>query len=430
MKYQDCQHMKNKEIKTVVPKLRFPEFGKYNEWKQQELRNIIQEFIVPMRDKPKDLSGEIPWCRIEDFDGVYLSGSKTNQGVTLSCVKNMNLRVYPPYTLLVSCSADLGRCAITLKKLVTNQTFIGLFPKNNEVNILFLYYLMSNSRQRLNSLSSGTTITYLSRQEFERFNIVIPQLEEQQKIADCLSSIDDLITSTVKKIEALKSHKKGLMQRLFPAKGKKVPVIRFSEFQNAGEWKPVQLSQCLLKSPEYGINAPAVPYSDKLPVYLRITDISDDGSFISEQKVSVARKVIENNYLGEGDIVLARTGASVGKSYKYRKKDGRLVFAGFLIRIQPDAQLLNSEFIYQFFHTAQYWKWVNLTSARSGQPGINGSEYSSMPLLLPRNLEEQQKIADCLSSLDDLITALTQKLEAFKTHKKGLMQQLFPDMNE
>ena len=104
-----------------------------------------------------------------------------------------------------------------------------------------------------------------------------------------------------------------------------------------------------MKSPEYGINAPAVPYSDKLPAYLRITDISDDGSFISEQKVSVARKVIENNYLGEGDIVLARTGASVGKSYKYRKKDGRLVFAGFLIRIQPDAQLLNSEFIYQFF---------------------------------------------------------------------------------
>lgn len=428
MKFQDCQHMKNKEIKTVVPKLRFPEFGEAGEWKEKTI-HAIGEVVTgntPSKNEKKFWGGNFVWITAQDFRDKYIYDSV----LKLTEKGRKKSKVIPQNSILVTCIASIGLNGINKIECATNQQINSVicYP---DYDYEFIYYAISNNSGRLKSLAGQTAVPIISKSVFENFVIIIPeQKKEQQKIADCLSSIDDLIISTVKKIEALKAHKKGLMQQLFPAEGEKVPAIRFSEFQDAGEWKPVQLSQCLLKSPEYGINAPAVPYSDKLPVYLRITDISDDGSFISEQKVSVARKVTENNYLGEGDIVLARTGASVGKSYKYRKKDGRLVFAGFLIRIQPDAQLLNSEFIYQFLHTAQYWKWVNLTSARSGQPGINGSEYSSMPLLIPRDLEEQQKIAGCLSSLDELITALTQKLEALKTHKKGLMQQLFPDMTE
>lgn len=205
-----------------------------------------------------------------------------------------------------------------------------------------------------------------------------------------------------------------------------IPKLRFPEFRDEGEWREVQLGKCLLLHPDYGINAPAVPYSDNLPTYLRITDISEEGYFIRDKMVSVDRDVVENNYLKEGDIVLARTGASVGKSYKYKKEDGKLVFAGFLIRVKPDKEKLISDFLSQFFLTEQYWRWVNFTSMRSGQPGINGNEYSLMPLLLPLSLSEQQKIADCLSSLDELIKAQSQKIDALKDHKKGLMQQLFP----
>jgi len=209
-----------------------------------------------------------------------------------------------------------------------------------------------------------------------------------------------------------------------------VPELRFPEFLDAGEWTKYKLGQCLSRHPEYGINAPAVPYSDNLPTYLRITDISEDGKIRQDQKVSVAKDVTDENYLDEGDIVLARTGASVGKAYKYRAKDGKLVFAGFLIRIKPNIKKLNSELLFQFLSTEQYWRWVKLTSARSGQPGVNGNEYSLLPIPLPPEIEEQQKIADCLSSIDDLITAYTQKHDALKTHKKGLMQQLFPAEGE
>ena len=211
---------------------------------------------------------------------------------------------------------------------------------------------------------------------------------------------------------------------------KMVPRLRFPEFRDEGEWKESQLGKYLLQHPDYGINAAAVPYSSNLPTYLRITDISGDGNFLRNQMVSVKEKVIESNYLEEGDIVFARTGASVGKSYKYRLEDGRLVFAGFLIRVKPKKEKLSPEFLFQFLSTNQYWHWVNLTSARSGQPGINGNEYSSMPIPVPTSISEQQKIANCLSSLDDLIAAQNEKLYALKVHKKGLMQQLFPAEGE
>ena len=203
------------------------------------------------------------------------------------------------------------------------------------------------------------------------------------------------------------------------------PKIRFPEFRDLESWSTIKLEDCLLQAPDYGLNAPAVPYSDKLPTYLRITDIADDGTFISENKMSVNAELNENNSLHDGDIVLARTGASVGKAYKYRSKDGALIFAGFLIRIRPNQQILRSEYIYQYLFTSSYKNWVQITSTRSGQPGINSKEYSS--LLVPHTSPtEQQKIADCLSSLDKYIDATKRKLELLKEYKNGLIQRLFP----
>ena len=208
--------MKPEKKRELKPKLRFPEFRDSPDWEEKELNRIVDDFIVPMRDKPKDLNGEIPWCRIEDFDGMYLSNSKSNQGVSQTTINNMNLKVYPIGTLLVSCSADLGRCAITTTRLITNQTFIGLVPNTNEVDKVFLYYVMTNSKNKLNAISSGTTIKYLSKQEFENFRINMPNLEEQHKIADSLSSLDELIVAQNQKLDTLKDQKKGLMQQLFP----------------------------------------------------------------------------------------------------------------------------------------------------------------------------------------------------------------------
>jgi type I restriction enzyme S subunit len=187
----------------------------FPKWEEKRLDEVVSKFIVPMRDKPKDLTGLIPWCRIEDFDGKYLSKSKSGQGVDISTIKEMNLKVYPIGTLLVSCSANLGFCAITTTELVTNQTFIGLVPDEKKVDVLFLFYVMRRLSVKLNSLSSGTTISYLSREQFERFKVPYPCLLEQKKLIGYISSLDDKIDIVDKQIAQTQTFKKGLLQQMF-----------------------------------------------------------------------------------------------------------------------------------------------------------------------------------------------------------------------
>jgi len=196
--------------------------------------------------------------------------------------------------------------------------------------------------------------------DLARLQLVLPWRNEQQKIAACLSSLDELITAETRQLDALKTHKKGLMQQLFPREGETVPRLRFPEFREAGEWEIVPMRSLLARNPEYGVNAPAVPYSNDLPTYLRITDIDGDGLFHHEAKASVDIVAADDNYLEPGDIVLARTGASVGKSYRYRTEDGRLVFAGFLIRIQPESKKVNSIFLANFLTTQSMERSIHL----------------------------------------------------------------------
>ena len=195
-----------------------------------------------------------------------------------------------------------------------------------------------------------------------------------------------------------------------------VPRLRFPEFRGAGKWDDALMGTLLLENPDYGVNAAAVPMSEHLPRYLRITDISEDGRYSPDKQVSVDLEATDENYLHEGDIVLARTGASVGKSYQYQKEDGMLVFAGFLIRVKPDPQKLVSTYLANFLTTKQFWKWVAVVSTRSGQPGINSTEYSSLIIPLPPSLAEQQKIAECLSSLDELIATQARKAARCRTN--------------
>lgn len=189
------------------------------------------------------------------------------------------------------------------------------------------------------------------------------------------------------------------------------------------DWGVSTLGDCLVVRPSYGINAPAVPYSDSLPVYVRITDINDDGQFVPDPPVSVHSDSSENYYLSDGDIVFARTGASVGKSYRYKLTDGPLVFAGFLIRVRADEQRLLPDFLAAYVTTGRYWQWVRLMSMRSGQPGINGNEYAQLPVPLPP-IPEQRAIATALSDVDALLEGLDRLIAKKRDLKKASMQQL------
>ena len=182
--------------------------------------------LTPMRDKPEDLSGPIPWVRIEDYDGKYISTSKEGLGVSTSTVEDMNLKVYPVGTLLCTSSCDLGKCAIVAKELVSNQRFIGIIPTDYSVD--YLYYLMLSNAERLNYLSTGTIQANLSRKSFEHLKLPYPPMSEQRRIADYLDSktaeIDSLIDAKHTMADKLREYRKSLISEAVTGKFK-VPGV-------------------------------------------------------------------------------------------------------------------------------------------------------------------------------------------------------------
>ncbi len=189
------------------------------------------------------------------------------------------------------------------------------------------------------------------------------------------------------------------------------------------DWEVKKLRDCLIQKPDYGINAAAIPYNEALPVYLRITDITDDGKYSTKNIVSVDNVSSEAFYLQKGDLVFARTGASVGKTYLYNPSDGELVFAGFLIRIKTRPEILLPEYFQFYTQTSLYWQWIRTNSLRTGQPGINGNEYGELPVSLPPKAE-QAAIATALSDIDALIAGLEKLLAKKRAIKQAAMQEL------
>lgn len=189
------------------------------------------------------------------------------------------------------------------------------------------------------------------------------------------------------------------------------------------EWKIKKLGEIAIGKGEYGIGASASEYIEGKPRYLRITDIGDGCKLLFNDIKGLDEKEYEKYILKEGDIVFARTGNTTGKGYVYNKEHGELVYAGFLIKYSVDNNIANHNFIKYVIQSKRYWDWVNIMSTRSGQPGINSNEYSSFIIQLPP-LEEQEKIASILSTVDEQIDNVDAIIEKNKELKKGLMQTL------
>lgn len=200
---------------------------------------------------------------------------------------------------------------------------------------------------------------------------------------------------------------------------KNIPAIRFPDF--SGEWEMKKLGEIGDKI-MYGMNAAAITY-DGENKYLRITDIDEDSRTFLPNPLTSPKGIIEEKYkLKDGDIVFARTGASVGKSYLYKKTDGNLLFAGFLIKFS--IKYCDPYFVFTQTLMDSFNKWVQLMSMRSGQPGINAEEYKTFTFLLP-TLPEQQKIATFLTAVEDKLTQLKKKKTLLEHYKKGIMQKIF-----
>lgn len=201
------------------------------------------------------------------------------------------------------------------------------------------------------------------------------------------------------------------------------PKIRFNGFTD--EWEKCKLGD-LSDSFEYGLNAAAKNYDGKNK-YLRITDIDEDNHLFKKNGLTspdIDLSDAENYKLKVNDILFARTGASVGKTYRYDIRDGLVYYAGFLIRARINKEF-DAEFIYQNTLTKNYNQYIQVTSQRSGQPGVNAQEYSKFELSVPY-LEEQQKIGQFFKKIDEIIILHQRKLELLKEQKKGFLQKMFP----
>lgn len=189
-------------------------------WKVLKLK-CHTRMITPMRDKPEDLSGDIPWVRIEDYNGKYIDSSREGFGVSEQTIKEMNLKVYPVGSILCTSSCDLGKCAIVATPLVSNQRFINIVP-DEDTSSDYLYYVMSSNADRMNHLSTGTIQANLSRVAFEHLLIQFPPLEEQKEIASYLDykveSIDSSIMGKEKMVEKLREYKKTLIYEVVTGK--------------------------------------------------------------------------------------------------------------------------------------------------------------------------------------------------------------------
>lgn len=388
------------EEKKLVPKLRFPEFQGAEDWKVKPFEQLFS--IGNGRDYKNLGAGDVP---------VYGSG-----GYMLS----VNDYLYDGESVCIGRKGTINNPMFlsgrfwTVDTLFYTHSFNECLPK-------FIFAIFQQIDWLKHNEAGG--VPSLSKSNIEKIKTSIPKPDEQQKIADCLSSLDELMAAQARKVDALKAHKKGLMQQLFPREGETQPRLRFPEFQNTGEWEVKMLNSfCKIgdidhKMPSSVVNG--IPYI-MTGDFFGINNIDfDNAKKISTEDYDQLSKKIKPEF---GDIIIARY-ASVG-AVRYIETSIKFL-ASYSCAIIKCNISENSKYLYYSLQSDAIQSKIGLKINMSSQKNIGIDSIKKLNISLA-TFPEQQKIADCLTSLDTLITLETQKLETLKTHKKGLMQQLFP----
>lgn len=279
-----------------------------------------------------------------------------------------------------------------------------LLTSKSGTPIFYAYSLL----QHINYQPEGHARHWISI--MQPITVMMPDIAEQKKISDFLMLVNARIEKQQELIETLKKYKRGLLDKLF------------EDNNSDANWHIVRL-QDVANGFDYGMNSAATTF-DGVHKYIRITDIDDDSrQYLSDDIVS-PRDIPEEKYrVYDNDILFARTGASVGKSYLYTPEDGELYFAGFLIRISVKKEY-DSYFVYLNTLTSKYEKWLRLESMRSGQPGVNAEQYRNYVFRCP-NYQTQVKIANIIKGIDLRISKERMSLYKLNSLKNGLLQQLF-----
>ncbi|MDI9418116.1 MAG: restriction endonuclease subunit S [Euryarchaeota archaeon] len=392
-------------------------------WNLTKLGDHVEDLIVPMRDKPKQFRGQIPWCRIDDINGKYLCTSKNGYFVDKDTISKMNLKVFPKGTVICSCSANLGICAIAENPLITNQTFIGIVPKNT-FDTEFLYYLMISYAKRLQLLSTGTTISYLPKDKFENFIVVKPPLNEQRKIAAILSAVDAAIEQTDAIITQTERMKKGLMQELL-TKGIKHTVFKKTSIGRIPEkWDVIYLGN----NNYFDLVTGGTP-STKNKRYWENGDIPWllSGEIHKKRVYNTQKKISKLGYENSNATLLPKQSVLIALAGQGKTRGTTAITEIELTTNQSVAAIVsNFNYLnpyYVFYILDSMYEELRSKSSGSGRAGLSLNILREIGLPLP-SLSEQNQIASTLLSVDDkLIIEKNRRIQLGRL-KKGLMQDL------
>lgn len=432
---------------TLEPELRFPEFRDTGEWKSKPLGKLYTFKVTNSFSRAKlnydegtvrnihygDIHTKFPALfNLEKEDVPYIDPTQS-----IERIKEENYCVEGDL-VFADASEDLDDIGKTIEivnlngeKLLAGLHTLLARQKASTLVSGFGGYLFKSSgiRKQIKTEAQGAKVLGISAGRLAGINIYFPaKHQEQRKIVDCLSSIDELITVQSRRLESLKAHKKGLLQHLFPAEGETVPKLRFPEFRDAGAWKKAKFDDLMKIISGKGFKASE--YSSSGIRLLQIENVGygttkwgDNLNYLPESYTLEHPELV----LQEGDIVLALNRPVTNNNLKIAritKQDKPVLLYQRVGKLEIIDESIVNDFIFQ---TCQSFikDFVTRQSIGSDQPFISLRTLYAQEITIP-SLDEQQKIADCLSSTDELITAQAQKLESLKEHKKGLMQKLFP----
>ena len=381
---------------TALPRLRFPEFRGSGAWNLIKLGNVLK-FQVGFPFPSKGFT--------EEGHGIRLIRNRdlrsNEKPIYYVDAYNADFVVFNG-DILVGMDGDFTPCVWDGGDALLNQRVGRVLPKAENHKRFLLYFLTAHLKA-IEDSTARTTVKHLSHSDVEKICEPLPCGREQQKIADCLTSLDEVIAAQGRKVEALKAHKRGLMQQLFPREGETRPRLRFPEFRNELQWSTKGLGRLAkIQTGKKDANEGAI-----------------DGAY--PFFTCAESHIYSHSYSFDAEAILIAGNANVGQTKYFKGKfeayQRTYVLTGFTGVLVP--------YLYEFLS-------ANLPPALLVQVQTSAMSYIRLPMLedfqvsIPSSLGEQQRIADCLSSLDTRIAAETRQLTALKTHKHGLMQQLFP----
>lgn len=408
--------MSKQENKGLVPKLRFPEFQGSGQWEKTTVKKLVSdEILYPPKDgnhgniHPKSsdyVDYGIPFIMANDIRNGYIDFSKCSH-ISKEQADSLQKGFAKEGDVLLTHKGTVGEVAIAEK---SEYPYLMLTPqvtyyriKNEECLLkeyLAAWFISEIFQRKLLEMSGGGTRAYIGITEQSKLKIILPKkINEQQKIGDFLSSLDKLVIAQNQKLEYLRTYKKGLMQQLFPAEGETVPELRFPEFQGDEPWKIKSFSK--LFEIGGGKDHKHMPEGE-IPIY-------GSGGYMRSG----------NEYLYDGES------ACIGRKGTINKPmflTGKFWTVDTLFYTHSFNECI-PKFVFLLFQNID---WLSLNEA-GGVPSLSKVIINKIEVMVPE-ADEQQKIIDCIFSIDDLITKQKEKIESMKTHKKGLMQQLFPSV--